>query len=252
MAERDTTTAAMLVSLHDVCPGSWPLYAPFMEELETRVPGLRSTLLVLPDFHRQGRIDTDASFCRAMDQRRANGDELVLHGYHHQDDRPLPLRPREFIMRRLLTHEGEFYGLSTQQAQARLEAGMQIFRRLGWPLAGFVAPGWLLSEGGRQALKRNGFRYTTDHRHLCSIPDERSQPLPTLVWSARSPARRALSQRWNRWQRSRFRDEPVLRLALHPVDLRHKISHRFWMETICELSRHRRTLTKSAWVEEAF
>ncbi|WP_097458617.1 DUF2334 domain-containing protein [Mangrovitalea sediminis] len=253
MAEADRDThPVMLVSLHDVCPASWPLYKPFLDELEARCPAIRSTLLVVPDFHRQGRIDNDPAFCKAMEYRLAEGDELVLHGYHHHDERPLPLHPREFLMRRLLTHEGEFYGLDAPEAEERLEAGMRVFQRLGWPLKGFVAPGWLLSDGGRQILGRKGFRYTTDHRHAWSIPEWRSQRLPTLVWSARSPARRALSHRWNRLQRRRYQEAPALRLAIHPVDLRHAISHRFWIETICDLAQQRRSLTKGEWMEDLF
>jgi len=40
--------------------------------------------------------------------------------------------------------EGEFWALSEREATRRIEAGVAWFRAQGWPLAGFVAPAWLL------------------------------------------------------------------------------------------------------------
>lgn len=74
-------------------------------------------------------------------------------------------------MRRIYTHEGEFYGLDEAEALLRLEAGLEVFDRHGWPVAGFVAPAWLMSEGTRQALRRLPLRYTSTPQHLYRLPE---------------------------------------------------------------------------------
>ena len=237
---------AMLVSLHDVCPASWPDYVALLEEL----PGIRTTLLVVPDFHHQGSIEAEPAFCRDLEQRRQQGDELVLHGYYHQDESPPPRGPVEWIRRRVLTHEGEFAAASHDEARDRIEAGMALFRQQNWPLEGFVAPGWLYGEHTAAVLRELGFSWYTDHRHLWRTADGQRQQLPTLVWSARSAWRRVLSERWNQRLLAKLEQAPVLRLALHPVDLVHERSRRFWVDCIRELQTQRRMLTKTEWFGE--
>ena len=75
-----------------------------------------------------------------LDARVQRGDELVLHGCYHADLEPAPKTPRDWFMRRVYTHEGEFYGLDENAAGERLRHGMALFQRYQWPLHGFVAP----------------------------------------------------------------------------------------------------------------
>ena len=93
-------------------------------------------------------------------------------------------------MRRIYTWEGEFYALDHAEAKARLAAGIELFRRRGWPLHGFVAPAWLMSAGTRQALGESGLRYTSDPSNLYRLPHLQPIEAPGLVWSARSAWRR--------------------------------------------------------------
>ncbi len=247
MAERTTTGAAFCVVLHDVAPATWPCYAGFVAEIES-LGNIPLTLLVVPDYHRQGMLDRQPAFLTAMEQRLAQDDELVLHGYHHDDPGPLPPGPRSWLVRRVYTHEGEFYAIGEHEAQRRLEQGMALFARLGWPLQGFVPPAWLLGAGARTALSRCALSYTSDARHLLRLPDFAPLFAPTLVWSARSAWRRTLSRRWNDHLLQRHATAPLLRLGLHPVDLRHKGVRRYWLETIRKLLSHRTPLTKSRWL----
>ena len=66
---------------------------------------------------------------------------------------------------------------------------MEVFDRHGWPVAGFVAPAWLMSEGTRQALRRLPLRYTSTPQHLYRLPEFTAIQAPA-VWSARSAWRR--------------------------------------------------------------
>ncbi len=247
MAEGAPAEAAFCVVLHDVAPATWPCYADFIAELE-HLGKLPLTLLVVPDYHGQGTLDRHPAFLAAMERHLARGDELVLHGYYHADPGPVPLTPGAWLKRRIYTHEGEFYAIAEQEAARRLEQGMALFTRLAWPLHGFVPPAWLLGTEARAALGRFPLAYTSDPRHLLRLP--RFAPLfaPTLVWSACSTWRRMLSRRWNDHLLKRQATAPLLRLGLHPVDLRHRGVRNYWLETIRKLLCCRTPMTKCRWL----
>jgi predicted deacetylase len=152
-------------------------------------------------------------------------------------------------MRRVYTHEGEFYQLSREAALARLRAGIELFQRYQWPLHGFVAPAWLMSDGTRQALSELPLRYTSDPQHLYHLPDFTRIDAPGLVWSARSAWRRGVSKMLSDQRQHAWRDAPVIRLGLHPVDMRHRFSRDYWLKTLTNLLAEGRVpMTKSDWI----
>jgi predicted deacetylase len=102
MAER-----AVLLVLHDVAPSTWPDYRSFVEAVDA-LGTVPITWLVVPDFHHHDSLAGQDDFRRLLDDRVARGDELTLHGYYHCDDQPAPHTPRQWFMRRIYTHEGEF------------------------------------------------------------------------------------------------------------------------------------------------
>src|SRR5476649_1613343 len=88
--------------------------------------------------------------------------------------------------------------------------------------ASFVAPAWLMSEGTRQALRQLPLSYTSDSQHLYRLPDFTAIDAPGLVWSARSAWRRGVSKLVSDQREQRWQQAPVIRLGLHPVDMRHE------------------------------
>ncbi|MDF2491084.1 MAG: deacetylase [Pseudomonas sp.] len=249
MHDATPKTRSLMVVLHDVAPETWPDYRPFVEAVDA-MGDVPMTWLVVPDFHHRNALSRSPDFCSLLERRLAKGDELALHGYYHADDGPAARSPKEFFMRRIYTHEGEFYGLSQAAALERLHEGMALFERQGWPLAGFVAPAWLMSEGTREALKTLPLRYTSTPQHLYSLPDFTPITAPGLVWSARSAWRRGLSRLLCDWQRRRLESADSLRLGLHPVDMRHQSSREYWLEAVRELlAQGRVPMTKSTWLD---
>ncbi|MGH8382694.1 DUF2334 domain-containing protein [Pseudomonas sp.] len=239
---------SLLLVLHDVAPHTWPDYQPFVEAVDA-LGDIPMTWLVVPNFHKRHPLALASGFRQMLDRRLQRGDELVLHGFYHVDDNPPPRSARDYFMRRIYTCEGEFYHLDQATALERLEAGMALFQRFGWPLAGFVAPAWLMSEGTRQALSTLPLQYTSDPQHFYRLPDFTSVAAPGLVWSASNPWRRGLSRIVCDLHSARLQQAPVIRLGLHPVDMRHGLSRRYWMQTLQHLLRQGRTpLTKSAWL----
>ncbi|WP_336355290.1 polysaccharide deacetylase family protein [Pseudomonas granadensis] len=247
MAESNNRRAVLLV-LHDVAPETWADYQPFVEAVDD-MGAVPMTWLVVPDFHRRNALDAHPAFRRLLDKRLAQGDELALHGYYHDDQEPNPTTPREWFMRRIYTHEGEFYRLSRKAALSRLHAGLEVFQRHDWPVHGFVAPAWLMSDGTRQALRELPLQYTSDPQHIYRLPDFTAIDAPGLVWSARSAWRRGLSKVLSDQREQRWRQAPVIRLGLHPVDMRHPFSRTYWLQTLERLlADEREPLTKVNWL----
>ncbi|MFJ4497641.1 DUF2334 domain-containing protein [Pseudomonas atacamensis] len=239
---------AVCLVLHDVAPSTWAAYQPFVEAVDA-LGDVPMTWLVVPDFHRHDALDANPAFRRVLDARVARGDELALHGYYHDDQEPMPNNPRDWFMRRVYTHEGEFYRLSREAALARLHAGLEMFQRYDWPVQGFVAPAWLMSDGTRQALRELPLSYTSDPQHLYRLPDFSAINAPGLVWSARSAWRRGLSKIVSDQREQRWREASVIRLGLHPVDMRHRFSRDYWLHTLQRLLAEGRVpLTKIDWL----
>ncbi|PYB84963.1 DUF2334 domain-containing protein [Pseudomonas koreensis] len=239
---------AVCLVLHDVAPSTWADYQPFVEAVDA-LGDVPMTWLVVPDFHRHDALDANPAFRQVLDARVARGDELALHGYYHDDQEPMPNTPRDWFMRRVYTHEGEFYRLSREAALARLHAGLDMFQRYDWPVQGFVAPAWLMSDGTRQALRELPLSYTSDPQHLYRLPDFSAIAAPGLVWSARSAWRRGLSKILSDQREQRWREASVIRLGLHPVDMRHRFSRDYWLHTLQRLLAEGRVpLTKIEWL----
>jgi predicted deacetylase len=249
MAEPGSASGSLMLVLHDIAPETWPDYQPFVQAVD-EMGNVPMTWLVVPDFHHCNPLTRSPTFCRLLERRLARGDELVLHGFYHADDGPAPRSLGEYFMRRIYTHEGEFYALDQAQALQRLEQGLALFAGQGWPVAGFVAPAWLMSQGTRQALTQLPLRYTSTPQHLYRLPDFTAFEAPGLVWSARSAWRRGLSRVVCDWQCRRWHTAETLRLGLHPVDMRHRSSRNYWLRTLDNLLlQGREPLTKSAWLE---
>ncbi|WP_339449360.1 polysaccharide deacetylase family protein [Pseudomonas sp. EA_5y_Pfl2_R50] len=243
-----TNPPALLLVLHDVAPSTWADYQPLVEAVDA-LGNVPMTWLVVPDFHRHNPLDAYPDFKRLLSERVERGDELALHGYFHDDHEPAPTTPRDWFMRRIYTHEGEFYGLSREAALARLHAGIELFQRHDWPLHGFVAPAWLMSDGTRQALRELPLSYTSDPQHVYRLPDFTVIDAPGLVWSARSAWRRGVSKFVSERRRRCWREAPVIRLGLHPVDMRHGFSRDYWLHTLERmLADGRVPMTKINWL----
>jgi len=235
------------VSVHDVAPATWPQCRRLLEMLDAIGP-LPVTLLVVPDFHRAGAVAADAQFVRAIEARLTRGDEVALHGYFHLDECPPPRTPADWIARRILTQsEGEFAALEEGEARHRLDDGLEMMRRLGWPVSGFVAPAWLLGAAARAALAQFPLLYTTTRNRVYRLPEWSFTSAAALTYSARASWRRAMSRAMVEGQLAASRSHPLLRIALHPVDARHDAVVAHWRNVITRTLRERLPVTKAAW-----
>jgi len=242
---------AVAIALHDVSPATWRECAVLLRMLD-EIGATPLSLLVVPDYHFEAPVFADRAFCRTMDGLLARGDELVLHGMHHIDTEPPPRTLRGYVERRLLTRaEGEFAALPLEAAEARIAAGIELFRTLDWPLYGFVPPAWLASEASRRALARCGhsFSYMTVRRGIHRLPDWRFERTANLCYSPDGVLRRAYSRLAIADELRRARRTSLLRISLHPQDAREPIVLAHWRRLIADAIATRRAVTKHAWVE---
>jgi uncharacterized protein len=212
---------SLVVSLHDVSP----LTQNLCEEILTQLRGLgidQTSLLVIPNHHRRAPISEDSAFRSWLARKIEAGHEPVLHGYFHQrQTKNADSLRAKFTTEIYTAGEGEFFDLSTEEASIRVHRGLEDLAFLPRKVVGFIAPAWLLGVNAEIAIRKLGFLYTTRLGRVQTFgrsPDIRSQ---SFVWSTRARWRSVMSLAWNRCLALRLARAPLIRIGIHPPDLRH-------------------------------
>src|SRR4029453_1976602 len=145
VATAGATTDSMVVSLHDIAPSSQRIADEIISELTHR--GVRTcSLLVVPDYHRQGLFTKDRQFVSWLRDLESDGHGVVIPGFFHQQPRRANETMRDKFLTRFYTNdEGEFYDLDYEESFRRITTARDEFRAHGLKPRGFIAPAWLLS-----------------------------------------------------------------------------------------------------------
>ena len=243
-----TERPRLCVSLHDVAPATLEDCRRALDFLDQRCIGPVS-LLVVPQYHGRGRADRERRFLDFTRSRVSMGDEVVLHGFTHQDSAAVSAGVRDWLERRVYAAgAGEFSRLDASTARTRILKGLAVLRAAGWSPKGFVAPGWLMSQGTIEALESLSLDYYSTRAAICHLKSERIVTAPSFVVSSRVRGRRALSLVWNNVLLAMQRGAPVLRVALHPADIRYPAVMRLWRSMLEQLS-EREIVTEGCLVE---
>jgi predicted deacetylase len=221
-------TPSIVVSIHDVAP-------PFAREIIEAVSlfeGLgvgKFSLLAVPEFHGTP-LDSDPKFIEWLRGRATRGDEIVLHGLRHmQTHRPKGLI--RTLKNSLLTRgEGEFLGIPAITAGNLLDQGLNILRTLGFSPLGFVAPAWLMEKSIIEELKKRGFLYSTLRTRINDLRNGDFIRSPALVLRGSSRNMSRLSRAYNNLLLGPAAMREVVRLAVHPADIRFRADA--WFRTI--------------------
>lgn len=242
---------ALVVSVHDVAPATQDAAEEIIREI-TRLGVTVCSLLVVPDYHHQGRSLADPTFREWLQEMEQRGHEIVLHGFFHERAR----QPNESIREKLVTRfytadEGEFYDLEYAEAARLIREAESDFRANGFRPRGFIAPAWLLSAEAERAAIDAGMSYTTTLRSVRDFDARQTIASQSLVYSVRSSWRRGVSLGWNRWLFARLTNNPLLRLSLHPPDISHPAVWRQICGIITEALRNREVTTYEQWLENS-
>lgn len=239
-----TERRVLCVSIHDVAPATWAECLHLLHAIRA-VADIPLSWLVVPCYH--GSMRLSRPFERSLEHLAGQGHELVLHGYTHQDESPPARGPVARFVRTVFTErEGEFAALSQEQARRRIELGLRWFAQRRWPVAGFVAPAWLMSADAERALRQFPFEYTSTYAHFHALRTGRSLFAPSMVYAARNGWGRAASPRVATVLAHLCSRAPLVRLALHPRDAHHPALVRHAQGMIEHLLQQREALTKCA------
>jgi uncharacterized protein len=250
VAAASATRDYLVVSLHDVAPATQSVCDKILAELTQR--GVRHcSLLVVPDYHHHGASMQDRQFVSWLRDLEATGHEIVIHGYFHER----PRRADESFFERVVTQfytqgEGEFYDLHYGEALRRIKTARDEFRAAGLKPRGFVAPAWLLSSEAERAARDAEMEYTTRLRTILDLRFGETTSARSLVYSVRNGWRRATSLAWNAALGPIVKDNPLVRLSIHPPDFSHPAIWRQIVDLISEMAPIRTPTTYQDWIGE--
>lgn len=239
---------ALVVSVHDVSPGTRAVCDAILTDLES-LGVTQCSLLVVPDHHRNGHFLDDPEFCEWLQQRAQAGHEIVIHGYYHQRTR----REDEGWYTRMTTQvytqdEGEFYDTDRATAETLVKQALADFQQIGLSPEGFIAPAWLMNRETESVLKEAGCAYTTRLGGVTDLRTGKQYKSQSLVWSVQTAWRRASSVAWNGLLFRMLRSSALLRISIHPVDVAHQS---VWMQIrrmVVDALRDRAPFTYERWV----
>ena len=250
VAAASATKDFLVVSIHDVAPSTQQIAEKIISELTHK--GIRHcSLLVVPNYHRQGASMQDRPFVSWLRNLEAGGHEIVIHGYFHER----PTQARETFLEKFITRfytqgEGEFYDLGYDEAFRRIRAARDEFLAGGLKPRGFVAPAWLLGGEAERAARDAQMEYTTRLRAVCDLRSGSVFPARTLVYSVRNGWRRGVSRFWNATLFRLLNGSSLLRISIHPSDYSHPAIWRQIAAFIEELVESRTATTYQEWIAE--
>lgn len=230
----------LLASVHDVSPRFESEVSQLLDLLHPYV-GTRVALLVVPNHWGEAPVAAGSPFAARLRGWADSGCEVFLHGFYHRDEADHSGAADRFRARVMTAGEGEFLGLSRAEARARIAAGRDLLEGIiGRPIAGFVAPAWLYGPGAREAMKDCAIAIAEDHMRVWS-PASGNQLArgPVITWASRTRLRLASSLA----AAAALRRAPpkVLRVGVHPPDVRHPALVRSIEGTLRTAGRARRS-----------
>jgi uncharacterized protein len=183
--------------------------------------GLRLAMLVVPNHWGDAPIIPGSAFATRLRGWADAGVEMFLHGYYHRDEARHEASADRLRARFMTAGEGEFLGLSRDEAAERISTGRVLIEDvIGRRIDGFVAPAWLYGDGARQALRDAAIPLAEDHFRVWSPASGRQLATgPVITWASRTRMRLASSLA----AAALLRHAPleVLRVGVHPPDVRH-------------------------------
>ena len=232
----------LLLSIHDVSPRTEHAVIRLRDLLEARHAAHSVALLVVPNHWGEAPIRAGTCFAARLRAAAESGDEIFLHGWYHRAD-ARPAGPLDRFRGNWMTAgEGEFLGLSHDEAVRRLVDGRKLLEDItGRPVAGFVAPAWLYSSGARAALDELEFPIAESHMRVWRPTDRTVLARgPVITWASRSRARIASSLAFAKLAPQLLASLATVRIGVHPGDVGIPELRRSIAETVEYFSARRR------------
>ena len=209
----------LIASIHDIASSTFDdvqAIAALLDDLRVRP----LSLLVVPRHHAGPPLLEDRALLEWLHARHGQGDEILLHGCEHRLILP-PRSPFQSLRIRALSRgAGEFANLDYAEASARLRRGRETLEACGLRATGFVAPAYLLSPEARRAVRDAGFTHVPQLFSLWEPQAHRIRFGPAVFFDPHSGATRRLTAIQSHLAQRVFARHPILRVVIHPPDLR--------------------------------
>jgi predicted deacetylase len=210
----------LLASIHDVSPRFESEVDRLVELLDPAV-GSRLALLVVPNHWGDAPIIAGSAFATRLRAWADSGIEMFLHGYFHRDEVRHGTAASRLRAKVMTAGEGEFLGLSRVDAADRIASGRALLEDvIGRQVDGFVAPAWLYGTGALDAMRDAALPIAEDHFRVWSpASGDALASGPVITWASRTRLRLLSSLA----AAAVLRRTPVqvLRVGVHPPDIRH-------------------------------
>ena len=228
------------IVLHDAAPATRSACLRTLAAVRDVAGDAPITLLAVPQYHDH---PSTPEFEAWLGERSSRGDELALHGLTHLDSGAAESKIDALRRSHYTRGEGEFWALSRVESLRRIDLGIEWFARHGWPLSGFVAPAWLIGPGAWSAIVERPFDYTATLRQLVHLPSRQATTSQSVVYSTSRGWRRSMSIAWNAAVAIGERNNPLLRLELHPRDADFVAVRQSWQRILERALRTRKPAT---------
>ncbi|NBC37858.1 DUF2334 domain-containing protein [Novosphingobium sp. FSY-8] len=213
-------TKLLLASIHDVGPRSESAVDHLIDIMAPILGGMKLAMLVVPDHWAQAPLAAAPAFQTKLRGWADQGVEMFVHGWFHKD-----LAEHSgmaaFKAKHMTASEGEFLGLSQDEAARRMADGRKLIEDIiGRPTTGFIAPAWLYGPGAHAALAQSGFAMAEDHMRVWR--PQTGEVLargPVITWASRSVPRQRSSKFFAALARHTLHGQRVVRIATHPGDV---------------------------------
>jgi len=229
----------LLASIHDVSPRFETEVDQLMALLATHV-GSRLAMLVVPNHWGDSPLIPGSAFATRLRRWADEGVEMFLHGFYHRDISEHGAVADRLRARFMTAGEGEFLGLATKDAAERIARGRSLVEDvIGRSITGFIAPAWLYGTGAHDALRDTSIRLAEDHLRVWSPASGKQLARgPVITWASRTRSRLLSSLA----AAAVLRHTPlrVLRIGVHPPDVRHPALVRSIQKTFSTATRGRR------------
>jgi predicted deacetylase len=229
----------LLASIHDVSPRFESEVDGLADLLRSHV-GHRIALLVVPNHWGDAPIVPGSPFAARLRRWAEAGLEIFLHGFFHRDEARHSGAADRVRASFMTAGEGEFLGLDRSAAATRILEGRNLLEDItGRPIAGFVAPAWLYGQGAMEALGDCSIPLAEDHLRVWSPASGRQLARgPVITWASRTRPRLVSSL----IAAAALRHAPlkILRVGVHPPDIRHPALVRSIQTTFRSAARSRR------------
>ena len=229
----------LLASIHDVSPRFESETDRLADLLRCHV-GDRIAMLVVPNHWGDAPIVPGSPFAARLRRWADAGFEMFLHGFFHRDEARHASAGDRLRASFMTAGEGEFLGLDRAAAAARIREGRSLLEDItGRPIAGFVAPAWLYGPGAMEALGDCAIAIAEDHLRVWSpATGQQLARGPVITWASRTRPRLVSSV----MAAAALRRAPlkVLRVGVHPPDIRHPVLVRSIQTTLRSAAPNRR------------